>query len=152
MIYCCRIHKPESPLDLKPTPGTVEMLESSVFQKCVASSAPRQKIEHALNVSGLSDFFYNRIFSAYEVGSWKPAPDLFLHAAAQMGISPHLCVVVEDSTLGVTAALAAGMRVLHYAPTGSVMDNADGYLRHMSELPGLVEKITADIRSHCGAR
>ncbi len=56
-----------------------------------------------------------RIFSATEVAHGKPAPDLFLHAAAAMGVPPVACAVVEDSQYGVQAARAAGMRCFGYA-------------------------------------
>ena len=62
--------------------------------------------------------FAGRIFSAYEVGSWKPDPGLFLHAAREMGVQPGACAVVEDSLLGVKAGIAAGMQVYAYAPEG----------------------------------
>ncbi|MEH2001941.1 MAG: HAD-IA family hydrolase [Nostoc sp.] len=58
--------------------------------------------------------FEGRIFSSYEIGSWKPAPDLFLYAAKNMGVQPSFCTVVEDSVLGVRAGVAASMRVLGY--------------------------------------
>ncbi|MFK0734114.1 MAG: HAD-IA family hydrolase [Gloeotrichia echinulata GP01] len=54
------------------------------------------------------------MFSSYEIGSWKPAPDLFLYAAKNMGVQPSFCTVVEDSILGVRAGVAAGMKVLWY--------------------------------------
>ncbi len=59
------------------------------------------------------------LFSAHSVARGKPAPDLFLHAAATMGHEPDRCVVVEDTMIGVQAALAAGMRAVAYAPDGS---------------------------------
>jgi beta-phosphoglucomutase-like phosphatase (HAD superfamily) len=62
--------------------------------------------------------FEGRIFSAYEVGVWKPDPGLYLHAAAAMRASPEACVVVEDSVPGVEAGVAAGMRVLGFDPLG----------------------------------
>jgi HAD superfamily hydrolase (TIGR01509 family) len=79
---------------------------------CVASNAPRSKIELCLATTGLARFFEGRIFSAYEVGSWKPDPGLFLHAAQAMGAAPARCLVVEDSAPGVIAAREAGMQVV----------------------------------------
>jgi beta-phosphoglucomutase-like phosphatase (HAD superfamily) len=75
------------------------------------------KIRQALNVSGLAAYFGDAIFSAYDVGSWKPDPGLFLHSAGKMGFPPHQCVVVEDSAVGIQAAVAAGMRPLHFSPS-----------------------------------
>ena len=65
--------------------------------------------------------FENRIFSAYEVGSWKPDPGLFLHAAKVMGADPAACAVIEDSVPGVEAGIAAGMQVYAYTPAGDPM-------------------------------
>jgi HAD superfamily hydrolase (TIGR01509 family) len=128
--------------ELEPMPGTVEMLESNSFPRCVASSAPMKKIQQALEVSGLASYFADRTYSSYEIGSWKPEPTLFLHAAERMGFLPRQCVVVEDSDVGVEAALAAGMRVLFYAPNGAVPDQrADRIVRHMSEIPRLLHEV-----------
>ena len=73
------------------------------------------KIRHALGLTKLLNYFEGRIFSAYDVGSWKPDPDLFLHAAQTFGIAPGRCVVIEDSLSGVTAAHAAGMQVIGFS-------------------------------------
>jgi phosphoglycolate phosphatase len=67
-----------------------------------------------LRVTGLLPHFAGKIFSAYDVARPKPFPDLFLHAAGSLGFTPEQTVVVEDSTRGVKAALAAGMRVIGY--------------------------------------
>ena len=63
----------------------------------------------------LLERFQDRLFTASQVANGKPAPDLFLHAAARMGFEPQNCLVVEDSISGLDAALAAGMSVLHFA-------------------------------------
>ena len=99
---------------LLPIPGVPEMLELTSQAMCIASSGPRQKISHALKQTGLSRYFKNNIFSAYDIDSWKPEPDLFLHAAKIMGFKLNECIVVEDSTIGVRAAEAAGINVLHF--------------------------------------
>lgn len=99
---------------LKPVDGVIQMLEELAIPKCIASSAPRSKVQEALTASGLSRFFADRIFSSYEVGIWKPDPRLFLHAASAMGFPPAECAVVEDSAVGIRAALAAGMTAFHY--------------------------------------
>lgn len=102
---------------LKPMPGVVAMLESLDQPKCVASSGPPEKIAQALKVSGLARFFGSSLYSSYVVGSWKPEPGLFLHAARSMGFIPSNCIVVEDSIVGIRAANAAGMTALHYVST-----------------------------------
>lgn len=102
-------------LELKPMPGVLDMLNVINFPKCIASSAPLLKIRQALEVSGIASYFGDHVFSSYEIDSWKPEPGLFLHAANAMGFQPHQCVVVEDSDVGVEAAIAAGMKVLKYS-------------------------------------
>lgn len=134
----CELYETE----LKSIPGVASVLHRLSNVKSVASSAPRAKIEHALRITELSAHFGSRIYSSYEVGSWKPDPGIFLHAARGLGASPLSCVVIEDSAVGVQAALSAGMRVLQYCPAGS--SNADpGCLRFsaMSELPELIGQI-----------
>ena len=101
---------------LKPNPYVKEVLESLSIPFCIASSAPKAKIIKALSVTGLAEHFDNNIFSSYEVGSWKPEPGLFLHAAKTMGFSPEDCCVVEDSMLGLQAATKAKMNAVYYAP------------------------------------
>lgn len=100
---------------LVPVPGIVEALNAITLPTCVASSGRHDKMRNTLGITGLYERFEGRIFSATEVANGKPAPDLFLHAAASMGADPARCVVVEDSRPGVQAARAAGMRVLAYA-------------------------------------
>lgn len=122
---------------LKPNPGAEEMLDKLGVPRCVASSAPRRKILHALELTGLARHFGERIYSSYEVGSWKPDPGLFLYAARSMGHAPGRCIVVEDSEVGLRAAAAAGMRSLHYSPA-SPREDADGKLLHLGDLPRLI--------------
>jgi HAD superfamily hydrolase (TIGR01509 family) len=82
---------------------------------CVASQSPPARVELALTLTGLGSYFENRIYTASMVTRPKPAPDLFLHAAAAMGADPRRTAVVEDSPTGVLAARAAGMTVYGYA-------------------------------------
>jgi HAD superfamily hydrolase (TIGR01509 family) len=81
--------------------------------KCVASSSPPERIRASLETTGLARFF-KFVFSASDVPNGKPAPDLFLHAAARMGVQPADCIVVEDSAAGVTAATAADMTAIGF--------------------------------------
>lgn len=126
--------------ELKAIPGVHEMLSGLNRMCCVASSGPPAKIRQALLVSGLASFFDDRLFSSYEVGSWKPEPDLFLHAADALGFSPRQCIVVEDSDAGVIAARAANMKCFQYL--GDI--EADSHpsaasFSHMSELLPLID-------------
>ena len=125
---------------LKAMPGALELVRGLKLPMCVASSGPREKIELTLGLTGLLPYFEGRIFSGYELNTWKPAPDLFLHAARALGVAPADCVVVEDSPVGVQAGLAAGMRVYAYQP-GEVDPNLPKdvpLLRHLPDLLGLL--------------
>jgi HAD superfamily hydrolase (TIGR01509 family) len=103
--------------ELKPLPGVataIKALKGKDVACCVASSSQRERIELSLSVTGLFPHLTPHIFSATMVENGKPAPDLFLHAAAEMGVSPSECLVIEDSPAGISAARAAGMRVLAF--------------------------------------
>lgn len=97
--------------ELVPVPGVVDLLERLRGPRCIASGSSHARIALALRVVGLGHHFDGVVFSAEEVPRGKPAPDVFLHAAARMGHAPADCVVVEDSLTGVAAARAAGMPV-----------------------------------------
>ena len=97
--------------DLKPIDGVHELLKKVKVPFCVASSGPVEKIRLNLSTTNLMEQFEGRIFSSYELGSWKPEPGIFLHAAKVMGYSPSECVVIEDSEAGIKAAVAGGFKV-----------------------------------------
>jgi HAD superfamily hydrolase (TIGR01509 family) len=82
--------------------------------KCVASSSTPASLALKLEVVGLTADFAPHIFSTALVARGKPAPDIYLHAAAAMGCAPPDCIVVEDARHGVTGAKAAGMRVIGF--------------------------------------
>jgi HAD superfamily hydrolase (TIGR01509 family) len=107
---------------LRPVDGITDALDEIALPTCVASSSEPGPLRHKLELTGLYDRFAGRIFSASAVRAGKPAPDVFLHAAARMGVRPEACAVVEDSRAGVMAARAAGMDVFAYA--GSVTPSA----------------------------
>ncbi len=98
--------------ELQPVDGVVEALNAIRTPTCVASSGTHEKIRHSLLLVGLLDRFEGRIFSASDVAHGKPAPDLFLHAAATMGTAPARCAVIEDSPSGYAGGVtaAAGLR------------------------------------------
>lgn len=130
--------------ELKPMPGVLAMLEKLHLARCVASSAPKPKIELALNVCGLAPFFGSDVFSCYEIGAWKPDPAIFLHAAGSMQVTAERCIVVEDSDVGVSAAVAAGMQVLRYDPAGSYASSESVHcFAHMDELLPLLIDYTS---------
>jgi HAD superfamily hydrolase (TIGR01509 family) len=127
--------------EVLPVEGIREVLETLPVPFCVASSGPVEKICLNLTNTGLIQFFDQRIFSAYEINSWKPDPGIFLHAARQMGFSPAECVVIEDSLAGIEAAKAGGFRVLGYAngPNARDLEEAGATVfYHMRELPALL--------------
>ncbi len=101
---------------LAPMPGAAELVSRLAVPYCVATNGPREKVELTLAVCGLRPLFGDRVFSAYEVGVFKPEPGLFLHAAQMLGAAPGCCAVVEDSATGIKAGVAAGMRVFAMCP------------------------------------
>jgi HAD superfamily hydrolase (TIGR01509 family) len=101
--------------ELTAVEGVAEALDALTLPTCVASGTSHSGLRHVLGLTGLHDRFAGRIFSASDVAHGKPAPDLFLHAARTLGVEPAACLVVEDSTHGVAAARAAGMRAFGYA-------------------------------------
>jgi HAD superfamily hydrolase (TIGR01509 family) len=100
--------------ELQPIDGIAETVDGLGIAHCVASSSQPERIRLSLSVTGLLDRFEPNIFSASMVSRGKPAPDLFLHASAAMGVEPARCIVVEDSPAGIAAAKSAGMRVVAF--------------------------------------
>ena len=114
---------------------------------CVASSSSPESLRLSLGLVGLYERFAPHIFSATQVARAKPAPDLFLFAAGQMGVPPSRCLVIEDSIAGVRGARAAGMTVLgftgasHCGPghgTALAQAGAAAVFDDMRRLPGLL--------------
>jgi HAD superfamily hydrolase (TIGR01509 family) len=127
--------------ELRPVTGIVAALDRIETATCIASSGSQEKMRLTLGLTGLRERFEGRIFSAEEVDHGKPAPDLFLHAAAWMDATPGDCVVVEDSPFGAAAARAAGMRALGYAPEGDggpLAREGATVFAEMAELPELI--------------
>ncbi|WP_328359448.1 HAD family hydrolase [Streptomyces sp. NBC_00445] len=130
--------------ELKPVDGAVGVLEKLAgggVPYCVASSGSHERIRVGHRATGLDRWFDDgRIFSSEDVGRGKPAPDLFLYAAERMGVAPERCVVVEDSPLGVEAAVAAGMDVYGFTAMTPVarLSGATHVFAGMGELAGLL--------------
>lgn len=130
--------------ELTPIVGATEALALLTgYPMGVVSNGPESKIRTSLAATGLDDLFGDHLFSAYTANSWKPAPDLYLHAARSMGYAPEDCVVVEDSAVGVRAGLAAGMTVIHLnrfpdaeeTPEGAIM------ITSMFQLPTVISHL-----------
>ncbi|MFF4173777.1 HAD family hydrolase [Streptomyces sp. NPDC001744] len=130
--------------ELEPVPGAEDMLKRLVgagVPYCVASSGSHERIRVGHRKTGLDAWFHDgNTFSSEDVGRGKPAPDLFLHAAARTGVEPGRCVVIEDSRLGVRAALAAGMDVYGFTAMTpeEKLAGARGFFRRMDELPAIL--------------
>jgi HAD superfamily hydrolase (TIGR01509 family) len=121
--------------------GVLEKLAADGVPYCVASSGSHERIRVGHRATGLDRWFEEEwIFSSQDVGRGKPAPDLFLYAAERMGVEPGRCVVVEDSPLGVRAAVAAGMDVCGFTamtPAGK-LKGATQLFSEMGELADLL--------------
>ena len=105
----------------------------------VASGADRFKVEMMLKKVGLHGFFDGRIFSGHEMPRSKPHPDVYLAAAAHLQVAPARCLVVEDTTVGIAAGVAAGATVWAYCPEttqaeGLQQAGAQKVFSHMREL------------------
>jgi HAD superfamily hydrolase (TIGR01509 family) len=140
--------------EARPVAGVPEVLRDLAIPYCVASNGMPDRVRVTLASAGVLPYFEGRIFTSSDVANPKPAPDLFLHAAASMKVAPAACVVIEDTPTGVRGARAAGMRVLGYIG-GSASDahalersGATVVFDDMSELPALLraEQERSDVR------
>jgi HAD superfamily hydrolase (TIGR01509 family) len=135
--------------DLQVVPGLPECLDSlasSGVTFSVASNSPGERVELALQLTGIAHHF-TAITTINDVTKGKPAPDVFLKAATRSGFLANDCIAVEDSHTGVTAAVAAGLRTLGFVGTHPrVKDQsrrlkshgANPIFRHMCDLPALL--------------
>ncbi len=130
--------------ELRAVPGAADAVRSIVDSgtaTCVASSGSAEAIEHRLRLTGLYHWFEGRLFGAAYLLRPKPWPDVFLLAAETIGFLPSECAVIEDSEPGVEAGLAAGMRVLAFAPeANALVAGSTGVERfvEMASLPALL--------------
>ena len=110
---------------LQPIRGIESLLPGLQVPYCVASSSDLDRVSFSLKLTGLAQHFGDRIYTSQMVARGKPAPDLFLYAAANMHAKPARALVIEDSVSGVIAAKAAGMKVWGFAG-GSHYESRDG--------------------------
>ena len=102
---------------LRPIAGALALLdrlEAEGFATAIATGGSLRRMHKTLELGGLTNRFEGRGFSAEQVARGKPAPDLFLHAAAELDLAPERCSVLEDSPHGVVGARAAGMRAVGF--------------------------------------
>jgi len=107
---------------LTEVPGALKTISAVQLPKAIASSGSRAGLERKLKQTGLWEHFAPHVYSADHVASAKPAPDLFLHAAAALDVAPQDCLVLEDSVNGVIGAKAAGMTVWGFLGGGHAHD------------------------------
>lgn len=138
--------------ELEPIAGVHEMLDRLEYQRCICSNSSPERLKISLTRTKLYDRFRPYIFSAVAVRDKrpKPAPDVFLHGAAEFGVEPRDAIVIEDSTHGIHAAKAAGMRVIGFiGGTHSWPGHADALtaagaetvVRRMADLPATIDAI-----------
>jgi HAD superfamily hydrolase (TIGR01509 family) len=139
--------------DLEAIRGIHDVLDIVTQRVCVASSGSHQRMRVSLGSTALHERLAPNIFSASQVRNGKPAPDLFLFAANEMGVPPERCVVIEDSLAGIAGARAAGMTVFGFHGGSHCRDGYDETLRRagadlifadMRQLPELVRRVEAD--------
>ncbi|TWB07028.1 HAD family hydrolase [Bradyrhizobium stylosanthis] len=139
--------------DLEAIRGIHDVLDVVTQAVCVASSGSHQRMQVSLGSTGLHERLAPNIFSSSQVKNGKPAPDLFLFAANQMGVPPERCVVIEDSLAGIAGARAAGMTVFGFCGGSHCGDGhaetlrqagADLTFADMHQLPELVRRVEAE--------
>lgn len=154
------LDKPEKALDaklaksVKGIQGVRRAALSIPLPRCICSNSTPHRINAMLKRAGTLDLFDKHIYSAAEVGDKlpKPAPDVFLHAAKEMGVDPARAIVVEDSSHGIEGARAAGMRVIGFTGgSHTYLSHADRLteagaetvVNRMADLPATVEALSS---------
>lgn len=139
---------------VQPIPGVRAALEAIELPLAVVSNSLYRSVANSIRRAGLDDRVAGKIFSADMVDLPKPAPDLYLLASASMRVPPERCLAIEDSSAGVRAAIAAGVRVIgfvgasHIPPTHAthlMQIGAVAVARRMSDLPSLVMRLSAGV-------
>ena len=130
--------------ELSAVHGVERAIDSLQVPYCVASSGDHEKMRTTLGITGLWPRFEGRIFSVTEVPRGKPFPDVFLLAAERSGVDPSACAVIEDTPVGVTAGVSAGMTVFGYSALtpASRLESAGAYVTFskMQELTVLLNR------------
>jgi len=130
--------------EMQPVDGVEAILKGLTLSKCVASNAPRNKINLNLRITGLNQYFDDSdIFSAYDFEAWKPDPTMFLSAAKYYDIAPENCLVIGDSIADALGAQRAGMPCFAYAPHGDQEGLADAGSRVFSQMSDIATEIAS---------
>ncbi len=127
---------------ITPSAGVEQMLGQLTTPRCIASNAPVEKTQRSLKLCGLGAYFDDAIYSAYQVNAWKPDPALFEYAAAEFGVQTGKCLVLEDSVVGIQAAVAASMTPVYYDPHGNEQaPEGVPVITELEELIGLLQTL-----------
>jgi HAD superfamily hydrolase (TIGR01509 family) len=132
--------------ELQTVPGALEAViaahSHTAGHIACASGADRPKVVMQIGMAGMAPYFNDRIFSGHDQPRSKPHPDVYLAAAAHLGVHPSRCLVVEDTATGAQAGLAAGATVWGYCPHGDGRafqgQPVTRVLQHMKELAQLL--------------
>lgn len=109
--------------ELAPIAGAREFIgKFGDLPRCIASSSSPDRLAVCLEVLQMTDLFEGRVFSASNVARGKPHPDIFLHAAREIDVPAHECIVIEDSASGVLAGRAAGATVIGLLAAGHIRE------------------------------
>ncbi len=137
--------------ELAPIAGAREFIAKFArVPRCIASSSSPDRLALCLEVLGMTALFEGRVFSASNVARGKPHPDIFLHAAAQIGVDPRDCIIIEDSASGVIAGRAAGSTVIGLLAAGHIREGHAARLKkagahHVATDYVQVERIVRDL-------
>jgi beta-phosphoglucomutase-like phosphatase (HAD superfamily) len=135
--------------DLTEVSGATKFIRRfSDVPRCIASSSSIDRLQLCLSILKLADEFGSNVFSADMVPRGKPHPDIFLFAAEKLGVNPRSCLVIEDSTSGIKAAVAAGMTVVGLCAASHIREGHQLKLReagavHLADSWDEVEKIAS---------
>lgn len=136
--------------DLKEVSGAADFIRRFAhIPRAIASSSSIDRLQLCLSVLGMEAEFGEHVFSADMVARGKPHPDIFLFAAARLGVNPERCLVIEDSTGGIKAAVAAGMTAVGLCAASHIRDGHDVKLRdagavHLARSWAEVERIAIE--------
>lgn len=139
--------------DVQIIPGVKDALAKLTQPRCICSNSTSHRLDAMLTHVGLKAYFAPHIYSARDLGEdrVKPRPDIYLHAAKEMGVKPVNCVVIEDSVHGVRGAVAAGMRVIGFTGASHTYPShadhltdagAETVIARMSDLPATIRALS----------